>query len=148
MNHREISRKTLVTKIVNFFRLESHKIYISTLDWVTEDLLTKIMKHPKLSKQFMDPRFSKAIEKFQTNPREVMEMCSTNEELREFIQQFCALMGDHFTGLADAQEKVSFMKIFYFTVRNKKNIFRNFFNPVVKRSKNSRRTKEKPNQGP
>uniref|UniRef100_A0A7M5V3S5 Uncharacterized protein n=1 Tax=Clytia hemisphaerica TaxID=252671 RepID=A0A7M5V3S5_9CNID len=80
---------------------------LQSQDWVTEDLLTKIMQHPKLSKQFMDPRFSSAIEKFQKNPREVMEMCQTNEELREFIQQFCSLMGDHFTGLADQTDKVS-----------------------------------------
>lgn len=54
----------------------------------------------------MDPRFSQAIEKFQKNPKEVMEMCKTNAELAEFIQEFCALMGDHFTGLADQKDKV------------------------------------------
>ena len=64
------------------------------------------MQHPKLSKQFLDPRFSQAIDKFQKNPREVMEMCQTNEELREFIQEFCSLMGEHFTLMADQKDKV------------------------------------------
>lgn len=36
-----------------------------------------------------------------------MQMCQTNAELREFIQEFCAIMGEHFTGMADVQEKVS-----------------------------------------
>ena len=85
------------------------RIQIFIIEWVTEDLLSKILKHPKLAKQFMDPRFSQAIEKFQKNPQEVMEMCKTNAELKEFIQEFCALMGDHFTGLADQKDKVRFL---------------------------------------
>ena len=31
-------------------------------------------------------------------------MCQNNKELREFIQEFCALMGDHFTKLGEKQE--------------------------------------------
>lgn len=72
-------------------------------EWVTDDLLSKIMSHPKLGKQFMDPRFSEAIAKFQTNPREVMASCESNPELREFIQEFCDIMGNHFTMLSEAQ---------------------------------------------
>jgi len=93
---------------------------LQSQDWVTEDLLTKIMQHPKLSKQFMDPRFSSAIEKFQKNPREVMEMCQTNEELREFIQQFCSLMGDHFTGLADQTDEAAKVQVQPTTASSKK----------------------------
>ena len=74
------------------------------LDWVTDNLLEKVTKNPKLAKQFADPNFSEAIQLFQSNPQKVMEMCQNNEELREFIQEFCALMGDHFTKLGEKQE--------------------------------------------
>lgn len=73
----------------------------------SQDLLQKILSHPKLSKQFTDPRFSEAIQQLQTNPQHVMQMCQTNAELREFIQEFCAIMGEHFTGMADVQEKAA-----------------------------------------
>lgn len=53
----------------------------------------------------MDPRFSKIIEQFQTNPQQVMEMCENNPEIKEFIQDFCAIMGDHFTNLGEKQEE-------------------------------------------
>lgn len=62
------------------------------------------MKNPKLAHQFNDPKFNEAITLFQTNPQKVLEMCKDNLELREFIQEFCALMGDHFTNLADINE--------------------------------------------
>ena len=64
------------------------------------------MANPKLSKQFTDPRFSKAIAQFQSNPEHVMAMCQNNPEMREFIQEFCGIMGNHFTDYADKQEKV------------------------------------------
>ena len=70
---------------------------------MTEELLSKIMAHPKLSKQFTDPRFSEVIGKLQSNPEEVMRASASNPEMREFIQNFCAIMGDHFTQLGEKQ---------------------------------------------
>ena len=75
------------------------------VDWVTEDLLAKIMAHPKLSKQFTDPRFSEVINKFQSNPEEVMRTCGNNPEMKEFIQNFCSIMGEHFTEMGDRQQQ-------------------------------------------
>ncbi|XP_057311676.1 uncharacterized protein LOC130649418 isoform X2 [Hydractinia symbiolongicarpus] len=87
--------------------MKSQVPLLQSQKWVTEDLLQKILSHPKLSKKFTDPRFSKAIQQLQTNPQHVMKMCQTNTELREFIQEFCAIMGEHFTGMADVQEKAA-----------------------------------------
>lgn len=53
---------------------------------------------------------------FQSNPEHVMSTCQTNDELREFIQEFCAIMGEHFTTLADQQDKVTLV-IFYEVIK-------------------------------
>jgi len=76
---------------------------LDSKQWMTEELLSKIMAHPKLSKQFTDPRFSEVIGKLQSNPEEVMRASASNPEMREFIQNFCAIMGDHFTQLGEKQ---------------------------------------------
>ena len=76
---------------------------LQTDKWLTEDLLTKIAKHPKLSKQIMDPRYSQALSLFQNDPEKAMQLCQQNPEMKEFIQEFSALMGDHFTDLSSKE---------------------------------------------
>ena len=66
-------------------------IYVA--DWVTEDLLTKIMKDPTLSKRLTDPTFMAAILEFQRNPKAAMQRYHNNKDMQQFLQQFCGLMG-------------------------------------------------------
>ena len=51
-----------------------------------------------------DPNFMKMLENFHSNPGEVMRKYASNPEMSQFLKEFCALMGDHFTQLADKEE--------------------------------------------
>ena len=75
-------------------------------DWATDDLLARIEKHPLLSKVFQDPTLSQVLVEFQSNPQKVMAASRENPEIQRFLQEFCSLMGDHFTTLADKKEGV------------------------------------------
>ena len=73
--------------------------------WVTPELMQKIMASPILRKAFTDPRCAAAMEQLQKDPAGAMRTHGDNAEMREFLQAFMKLMGEHFSGLADAQEK-------------------------------------------
>ena len=73
-------------------------------EWITDDLLSKVAKNPKLLKQLEDPKFSEALAAFQNNPKSIALVMQKDPEVREFIQDFCALLGDHFTQLGDNEE--------------------------------------------
>ena len=76
-----------------------------TLDWITEDLLSKIEKNPKLMKQLEDPRFSQALTTFQANPQKALLAVQNDPEVNEFIQEFCGFLGEHFTTLGEEETK-------------------------------------------
>ena len=76
-----------------------------SLDWITEDLLSKIEKNPQLMKQLEDPRFSQALSAFQANPQKALLAVQNDSEVKEFIQEFCGLLGEHFTTLGEEETK-------------------------------------------
>lgn len=75
-------------------------------DWVTEDLLKKLDQNPVLSKAFTDPALSRLLEEFHQNPQAAMAAAQSNPEVREFLQEFCGLMGDHFTAFSNKEKQV------------------------------------------
>ena len=75
------------------------------IDWITEDLLSKVEKNPKLLKQLEDERFSQALTAFQANPQQAMLAVQNDPEVKEFIQEFCGLLGDHFASLGEEEMK-------------------------------------------
>ena len=90
-------------------RIEQEKAEAAKLDqnktWMTPDLMQKIAATPILRKGFMDPRRQQAMAEMQASPTEAMKKYGDVPEMREFLQAFMKLMGDHFTALADKQEK-------------------------------------------
>lgn len=90
-------------------RIEQEKAEAAKLDqnktWMTPDLMQKIAATPILRKGFMDPRCQQAMAEMQASPTEAMKKYGDVPEMREFLQAFMKLMGDHFTALADKQEK-------------------------------------------
>lgn len=72
--------------------------------WMTPELLQKIAAKPILRKAFTDPKCQAAMSEMQTNPQEAMKKYGDVPEMREFLQAFMKLMGEHFTALADKQE--------------------------------------------
>ena len=71
---------------------------------MTESLLEKMEKHPVLSKALRDPNLSRVMSQFQSDPQAVLQAAAGNPEMQTFLKEFCFLMGDHFTELADKQE--------------------------------------------
>lgn len=74
-------------------------------NWVTPALMQKIGANPILRKAFTDPRCQEAMTALQTNPQDAIKRYGDNPEMREFLQAFMKLMGDHFTELADKQDE-------------------------------------------
>lgn len=70
-------------------------------EWVTDDLIAKIKEHPVLSKAFQDPSLSQVMSQLITNPQAMMTAAQSSPEMRNFMKDFCDLMGDHFSKLAD-----------------------------------------------
>ena len=73
-------------------------------DWATESLLKKIERHPLLSRALTNPHLSELLSRFQSNPKEALQVAAGNPEMQHFLREFCNLMGDHFTELADREE--------------------------------------------
>ena len=72
--------------------------------WVTPDLLSKIGADPVLRKAFTDPQYAEVMAALQTDPAGAIKKYGHKEELAVFLRKFMALMGDHFTALADAND--------------------------------------------
>ena len=77
---------------------------LALAEWLTESLLEKIEKHPLLSKALQDPNLARAMSQFQSNPQAVLQSAAGNPELQAFLKEFCALMGEHFSELADKDD--------------------------------------------
>ena len=75
-----------------------------TPEWMTESLLEKIEKHPLLSRALQDPNLARAMSQFQSDSGTVLQAAAGNPEMQTFLKEFCRVMGDHFTDLADRQE--------------------------------------------
>lgn len=52
-------------------------------------------------KKLADPRYSQALNMFRNNPEEGMKLLQDKEELQDFIKEFCGILGEHFTSMAD-----------------------------------------------
>ena len=64
-----------------------------------------IDKDPVLSKAFKDPHLFKVLEEFHKNPKQALAAAQHNPEVKEFLQHFCSIMGDHFTSIAGTQDR-------------------------------------------
>ena len=50
-------------------------------DWVTKDLLSKVEKHPNLSRVFQDPNLTEILLEFQKDPQKAMAAAKDNKEV-------------------------------------------------------------------
>ncbi|XP_028414607.1 uncharacterized protein LOC114537704 [Dendronephthya gigantea] len=75
--------------------------FLQNKDWVTDDLLKKLEGRPDLLKKLADPRYSQALSLFRQNPEEGLKLIQGSQELQSFIKDFCAILGEHFTGMAE-----------------------------------------------
>ena len=64
--------------------------------------MKKIEGNPSLAKLLMDPKFTAALSQVQTDPMKAMAMLSSNPEMQKALQEFSALLGEHFTSLGNS----------------------------------------------
>ena len=75
---------------------------MSTLDWITEDLLKKVECNPALANKLTDPKFREILEQVGTDPLKALSMIGKDPEMQKVMQEFSGLMGDYFTTLGDS----------------------------------------------
>ena len=76
---------------------------MSTIDWITEELLKKIEGNPSLAKLLMDPTFTAALSQVQTDPMKALAMLESHPEMQKGLQDFSGILGEHFTKLGNAR---------------------------------------------
>lgn len=75
--------------------------------WSSLELLNRIAEHPKLVAGMKNPKFSAALEALQKDPKEAMKKFKDHADVTEFLNEFCALLGDHFTKLGEKESSKS-----------------------------------------
>eukprot|EP00814_Leptocylindrus_danicus_P007106 CAMPEP_0116040300 /NCGR_PEP_ID=MMETSP0321-20121206/24273_1 /TAXON_ID=163516 /ORGANISM="Leptocylindrus danicus var. danicus, Strain B650" /LENGTH=455 /DNA_ID=CAMNT_0003520081 /DNA_START=81 /DNA_END=1448 /DNA_ORIENTATION=+ len=77
-------------------------------DWATPDLIEKFANNPRLCKFLSDPKFMKIVRALEQNPKATFASLENEPELLASLNEFCSLMGDHFTKLdKEKQDKES-----------------------------------------
>ena len=74
---------------------------IQCTDWITDELLHKIEANPKLARHLTNPRMAEALHKLQADQAAAMKHYESDAEVQEFFHEFCLVMGEHFSKLAD-----------------------------------------------
>lgn len=77
----------------------------SNTEWSSPDLLDKISKNPKLLARMADPKFTAALEALRDNPQEAMKKFKDHKDVTEFLNEFCSILGEHFTALGEKQQQ-------------------------------------------
>lgn len=75
-------------------------------EWVTPDLLKNIEGNEKLFKQLSSPKFSKAVDMMQKDPKAAMEYYKDQPDVQEFFKEFYKILGTHFTKLGEKTDSV------------------------------------------
>ena len=70
---------------------------LSNTEWSSPDLLNRISENPKLIAGMANPKFTAALEALKNDPQEAMKIFRDHEDVMEFLNEFCSLLGDHFT---------------------------------------------------
>ena len=68
---------------------------------ISEGLLEKVESNPLLAQAFRHPQFSQVITRFTQDPTQAIRDYGETPAFREFFKEVCALLGQHYTELAD-----------------------------------------------
>ena len=73
-------------------------------EWNTPDFMEQISQNKILSSGMVNPKFTAALEVFQSNPKKAKEQFRNHPDVIEFLAEFCKIMGKHFTALGKEHE--------------------------------------------
>lgn len=65
------------------------------------EFLQQIMNNPKLVKSMSNPKCIAALEALEKNPKEALKRFQGHDEVMEFLNEICNLLGNHFTKLGE-----------------------------------------------
>lgn len=65
------------------------------------EFLQQIMNNPKLVKSMSNPKCKAALEALEKNPKEALKRFQGHDEVMEFLNEICKLLGNHFTKLGE-----------------------------------------------
>lgn len=67
------------------------------------ELMEKISGNPRLAAGLSNPKFTAALEALQKNPKEALSKFKNHPEINDFLNEFCGVLGQHFTELGAQQ---------------------------------------------
>ena len=70
-------------------------------DWATTELMEKVNKNPKLQRFINDERYVRLLESLKKDPKKTLMSLQNQPEVLATLNEFCQLMGDHFTRLGE-----------------------------------------------
>lgn len=76
-------------------------------EWANDDLMQKVANNPRLAAGLRNPKFAAALEAMQRDPKAAMTRFRDHPEIIDFLQEFCGIMGQHFTKLGKEQDKMN-----------------------------------------
>ena len=68
--------------------------YSYLLEWIIDNLLTRVQKSDILMKKMNDPRFMQAMQEFQTDPSAAIAKYSGDSDMELFLKEFCSILGN------------------------------------------------------
>ena len=71
-------------------------------DWVTPELVKAMAERPALARGMGDPRCQAALEDLRRDPKAGAKKFDDDPELKQFLTDFCEVMGGHFEKLGAA----------------------------------------------
>jgi len=74
-------------------------------EWANDDLMQKVANNPRLAAGLRNPKFAAALEAMQRDPKAAMTKFRNHPEIIDFLQEFCGVMGQHFTKLGKEQDQ-------------------------------------------
>lgn len=76
-------------------------------EWCTPDLMQRIASNPRLAAGLANPKFAAALGELQKNPKAALKKFQHQPEMVDFLNEFCGVMGDHFTTIGKQEQEQS-----------------------------------------
>jgi hypothetical protein len=77
----------------------------NTNEWLTPELLQRLVEHPFLAKGLSDQRLMKAVDELQKDPSLATTKYKHDQEVQVFFTEFSKIMADHFGRIAETKQK-------------------------------------------
>ena len=74
-------------------------------EWASPELMSKIARNPRLQRFMTDPKYITILESMKKNPKDTLQSLQSQPEILATLNEFCSLMGDHFTELGENESK-------------------------------------------